>query len=110
MSSTATTLPPEVQHLIDEKKFDALEGLWTKRMDEDASDLPFFTNLLRTDPNAGRRFPSGDVRAMVEAILDLLKIPPVEREKAARDLAAKFAWPRLVPPVAQTLHELVASK
>ena len=34
--------PPEFQELIEAKKFDALEGLWTKRMEEDADDLPLF--------------------------------------------------------------------
>ena len=35
-------LPPEIQDLIDQKKFDALEAQWTRKIEEDASDLPFF--------------------------------------------------------------------
>jgi transcription elongation GreA/GreB family factor len=34
--------PPEFQELIEAKKFDALESIWTKRMEEDADDLPLF--------------------------------------------------------------------
>ena len=39
---SAMQTPPEFQELIEAKKFDALEGLWTKRMEEDADDLPLF--------------------------------------------------------------------
>ncbi len=39
---SAMQAPPEFQELIEAKKFDALEGLWTKRMEEDADDLPLF--------------------------------------------------------------------
>jgi transcription elongation GreA/GreB family factor len=42
MSSPAAALPSEVLVLIEEKKFDRLEELWTRRMEEDAADLPFF--------------------------------------------------------------------
>jgi len=39
---SAMQTPPEFQELIEAKKFDAVEGLWTKRMEEDADDLPLF--------------------------------------------------------------------
>jgi transcription elongation GreA/GreB family factor len=42
MSSSAAALPSEVQLLIEEKKFDQVEEVWTRRMEEDAADLPFF--------------------------------------------------------------------
>ena len=35
-------LTPEVQHLVDQKKFDALGQLWTRKMEENAEDFPFF--------------------------------------------------------------------
>ena len=38
-------LPADVQALVDQKKFDALESLWTKRVEEDGADLPFFFAL-----------------------------------------------------------------
>ena len=71
------------------------------------SDLPFFTDLLRGHPNAGRVFPSGDPRALADAIVGFLEVSSAEREKAARELATRFAWDRLVPPVAEMLRELV---
>ncbi len=74
-----------------------------------ASDLPFFTNLLLGHPNAGRVFPTGNAHAMVEAIEGFLEVAPAERESAARALAARFAWDRLVPPIARNLRELVAA-
>src|SRR5262245_34954096 len=39
---TPTSIPPEFQELIEGKKFDALESLWTKRMEQDADALPVF--------------------------------------------------------------------
>jgi transcription elongation GreA/GreB family factor len=41
-SAPAAHLPSEVLVLIEEKQFDRLEELWTRRMEEDAADLPFF--------------------------------------------------------------------
>jgi glycosyltransferase involved in cell wall biosynthesis len=75
-----------------------------------ASDLPFFADLLRNHPNGGRVFATGDSRSMSDAILEYLKIPAAEREQGARDLAARFDWQRLVPPVAWNLRELVSDK
>jgi beta-1,4-mannosyltransferase len=71
-----------------------------------ASDLPFFADLLRDHPNAGRIFASEDARAMGTAISGLLEVAPAERERAALALAAQFDWARLVPPVAKQLWEL----
>src|SRR5262252_1043054 len=45
MSSTPPALPADVQALVDQKKFDALEALWTRRVEEGGSDLPFFFAL-----------------------------------------------------------------
>jgi transcription elongation GreA/GreB family factor len=41
-TTTAPSIPPEFQELIDGKKLDALEALWAKRMEEDAEALPVF--------------------------------------------------------------------
>src|SRR5262252_9148964 len=45
MSSTPPALPADVQALVDQKKFDALETLWTRRVEEGGSDMPFFFAL-----------------------------------------------------------------
>lgn len=42
MTSSAPTLPPDVQKLIDEKKWPALESLWTQKMEADSEPLDFF--------------------------------------------------------------------
>ena len=44
MSSPAP-LPPEITLLIEQKKFEDLEDLWTRRMEETPVDLPFFFGL-----------------------------------------------------------------
>jgi transcription elongation factor GreA len=40
--TTTASLPPEFLELVEGKKFDALESLWTKRMEQDAEALPVF--------------------------------------------------------------------
>lgn len=57
MSSAAEHLPPEVQTLIDQKKFDALEALWTKKMEEDAEDLTFFFGVAAAVKKKGEGRP-----------------------------------------------------
>ena len=41
----AVLLPEDVAALVEQKKLDALEEIWTKRMEEGAEDLPFFFAL-----------------------------------------------------------------
>ena len=42
MSAPASALPEEVTWLIEQKDFEALEDVWTAKMEKAASDLPFF--------------------------------------------------------------------
>ena len=42
MSAPISTLPPEVQSLVEHKKLDELEDLWTRRMEESPAELEFF--------------------------------------------------------------------
>jgi glycosyltransferase involved in cell wall biosynthesis len=72
-----------------------------------ASSMPFFVNLLRGHPSAGRVVESGDPRPLAQAILAFLEVPADERERAARGLAARFAWADVVAPVAESLRGLV---
>src|SRR5882762_3559865 len=114
MSSTATTLPPEVQHLIDEKKFDALEALWTKRMDEDAADLPFFFAVAAAVEKKGggasalswlrlladyHEPAAGDDR--VRVLLEIPRLSPTDpdvRKDLAATLRARFAGHPVLGP------------
>jgi glycosyltransferase involved in cell wall biosynthesis len=70
-----------------------------------ASDLPFFKSLLADHPLAGRTFRNGDVRDFAEAITAYLAVPQELRRTAARSLAAEFAWPRVIRPVAHVIDE-----
>ena len=45
MSGEPTPIPPEFLDLVETKKFDALESLWTKQMEEDADSLPLFFSV-----------------------------------------------------------------
>jgi beta-1,4-mannosyltransferase len=72
-----------------------------------ASSMPFFANLLRGHPEAGRVVAPGDPHALAGAIREFLEVPAPERERAARRLAARNAWADVVPPVADALRKLV---
>jgi len=52
-SSPPPELPLDAQRLIDEKKFQDLEALWTRRVEEDASDLPFFFAVAQAAKKKG---------------------------------------------------------
>ncbi|MEX0879338.1 MAG: GreA/GreB family elongation factor [Thermoanaerobaculia bacterium] len=100
-------LPPEVQDLIDEKKFDALGDLWTRKMEEDANDLPFFFGVAAAVKKKGAgasavtwlRFladyhdpASGDWR--VQVLLEIARMSPTDagvRKELAATLRARFA-------------------
>ncbi len=100
-------LPPEVQDLIDEKKFSALEELWTRKMEEDANDLPFFFGVASAVKKKGGgasavswlRFladyhdpASGDGR--VQVLLEIARMSPTDagvRKELAATLRARFA-------------------
>lgn len=45
MNVTPAELPPEVARLVDQKKFEELEGLFAQKVDEMPGDLPFFFAL-----------------------------------------------------------------
>jgi transcription elongation GreA/GreB family factor len=45
MTGPAPHIPPEVQKLIDEKKFPALEALWTQKMESESEPLEFFFEI-----------------------------------------------------------------
>ena len=70
-----------------------------------ASDLPFFKSLLADHPLAGRTFRRGDASDLALAITAYLAVPEELRREAARNLAAEFAWPRVIQPVAQIIDE-----
>jgi transcription elongation GreA/GreB family factor len=118
MSATATPLPPEVLHLIEEKKLDALEAVWTKRMEEDADDLPFFFGVAAAVKKKGGgasalewlRFladyhDGAEDDARVRVLLEIARMSPTDPE-IRKDLAAALrsrygAHPAFAAVVAQ---------
>lgn len=75
-----------------------------------ASDLPYFRELLAGHPEAGVLVPRGNVAALARAIDQLLVLDPNRRCAAARGLADRFAWDKVVPPVAEALKAMRASR
>ncbi len=117
-STAASNLPPEVQTLIDGKKFDALEALWTKKMEEGVEDLPFFFGVAAAVKKKGggasaiswlrllaefQPADSGDARTQV--LLELARMSPTDasvRKELTATLRARFAGhPALSAVVAQ---------
>ncbi len=111
-------LTPEVQHLVDQKKFDALGALWNKRMEENAEDLAFFFDLAAAAKKKGggghavewlkslaelHDGDSGDVRTKV--LLELARMSPTDatvRKDLTATLRARFAGhPALAAVIAQ---------
>ena len=100
MPTVAEHLPPEVQTLVDQKKFDALEALWTKKVDENAADLPFFFALAAAAKKKGGAAQAvgwlrlladfhadGDGQARTRVLLELARMSPTD-ESVRKDLTA----------------------
>src|SRR5262245_63732942 len=45
MAAPSTELPAEVVLLVEQKNFDAVEDVWTRRMEEEPDNLPFFFSV-----------------------------------------------------------------
>ena len=108
-------LPPEVQDLLDQKKFDALEALWTRRIEEDADDLPFFFAVAAAVKKKGAgaaavkwlRFladyhdpAAGNSRT--EVLLEIARMSPTDpdvRGELAAALRSRFAGHPVLPAV-----------
>lgn len=119
--STATAtehLPPEVQILVDQKKFDAVRELWTKKMEEDAEDLPYFFGVAAAVKKKGGGAPAitwlrdlaefhspGDGEARVRVLLEIARMSPTDtavRKDLTATLKARFAGhPALAAVIAQ---------
>ncbi len=103
---STTPPPPEFQELIDSKKFDALEGLWTRRMEENADDLPLFFGVAAAVKKKGGgpaaikllRFlaeyhDGAEDEARVRVLLEIARMSPTDpqiRKELAAALKARF--------------------
>ena len=110
-------LPPDVQVLIEEKKFDALEALWTRRIEESPEDLAFFFVVA-----AGVKKKGGGPKAIswlqllagchddaseprIRVLLEIARMSPKDaeiRKELSKALRARFAsHPALAAVLAQ---------
>jgi transcription elongation GreA/GreB family factor len=101
MSSSPPELPPDVARLIDQKKFEELESLFTQRVDETPEDLPFFFALAAAVKKKGSgskalswlklladdRGAAGDLPARTRVLLEVARMSPSD-SSVRGDLAA----------------------
>ncbi len=116
--SSAPPLPPEIQTLVDQKKFDALEALWTKRVEERGEDLPFFFALAAAVKKKGggaqavawlrllaEFHDSADGEDKTRVLLEIARMAPTDptvRQELAATLKQRFGGhPALSAVVAQ---------
>src|ERR1700682_2283350 len=112
MSAHHSMLPPDVQLLIDEKKLDALEALWTEKMESAPEDLPFFFAVAAAVKKKGggasalswlrflADYHEGDER--IRVLLEIARMSPTEpeiRKALAEALRARFASHSVLPAV-----------
>lgn len=68
-----------------------------------ASDLEYFNDLLQQVPDSGVLFPPEDCLALSRAISSYLEVDDSKRFAAAKSLADKYSWDKVVVPVAERL-------
>jgi transcription elongation GreA/GreB family factor len=102
MAQTAE-LPAEVVRLIDQKQYDALEDVWTKRMEAEPRDFPFFFGVAAAVKKKGGvaesvswlRFladylaEKNDMEARIDVLLEIARIVPSD-DKIRGELTQVF--------------------
>ena len=101
MSGEPTPIPPEFLDLVETKKYDALESLWTKQMEEDADTLPLFFGVAAAVKKKGNgpvalkllRFlaeyhPEGS-EGRIQTLLEVARMSPKDPE-VRKELAASL--------------------
>ena len=105
-ASPPLPLPPEVQVLIDGKKFDALEALWTKKVEEGSEELPFYFRIAAAVKKKGAGAQalnwlrlladyvgSSDGDSRIKVLLEIARMSPTDtaiRKELAAALKARF--------------------
>jgi transcription elongation GreA/GreB family factor len=122
VSHAAPSLPPEVAALVEQKRLEELEDVWTQRMEQDPADLSFFFRVAAAvKKKAGAegaeqalswlRFLAdyqserGDPEARIEVLAEIVRMSPTDASARA-DLEAALreryrAHPALAPVLAQ---------
>jgi transcription elongation GreA/GreB family factor len=123
MVASPAELPEEVVRLIDQKQFDAIEDVWTKRMEIEPRDFSFFFGVASAVKKKGGiseavswlRFladylaEKNDPDAWIDVLLEIARISPSD-EKIRGELADAFrsryaAHPSLAAVLAQNSLE-----
>lgn len=108
MTSSPAGLPASVSELIEQKKFDSLEDVWTRRMEEEPADLPFFFAVAAAVKKKGAgptalswlRFladyhlEKNDSDSRLDVLLEIARMSPTDLEIRAEleaALRARFA-------------------
>ncbi len=69
-----------------------------------ATNLPYFQETLRGDPDCGRLSESDDPVAFAAAISEYLQIPKEVRTRAARNFSERYRWERVILPVVAAIR------
>jgi beta-1,4-mannosyltransferase len=71
-----------------------------------ASDLPFFREILASEPDAGVVVPSRDPAVWAEHVLAYLAKPAEARRRAALRLAEQYSWDRCVESLVGAIDDV----
>lgn len=114
--SEAAALPEDVAALVEQRKLEELEDVWTRRMEEGAEDLPFFFALAAAVKKKGSgaravswlKFladfhgESEKLEARTRVLLEIARMSPADdsvRSDLAATLARRFAGHPSLPAV-----------
>ncbi len=119
MTEHVSDLPPDVAELISQKKFEELEDVWTRRMETEPRDLPFFFGVASAVKKKGGaaeaaswlRFLADyqaerdDSDARLDVLFEIARMFPADREirrELEEALRSRFAsHPSLLAVFAQ---------
>lgn len=104
VSQALSQLPPEIAALIEQKRLEDLEDVWTRRMEQDPADLPFFFRVAaavkkKTGAEGAEQVLSWlrfladyqsereDPEAQIEVLAEIVRMNPTD-EPARADLEA----------------------
>lgn len=87
----------------------ALLAAWTQSVPVVMSKLPFFEEFAPQNPAAGLVMDENTPAGLARTIERLLAFPAEVRRGAAAEENRKYDWNRLVVPVAQAFHAMMAA-
>jgi len=83
----------------------ALLAAWTLGRGVVASDLPYFREVSKPEPDAAQFFPVENSPALAGAILEYTSIPFEVRHRAALRMAERYTWEWCVESLVQLLED-----